>query len=50
MTVLKPQLICVALGIVEDLGLLVAALVGVALLSGPDRPPTPLRRWRRGNA
>jgi hypothetical protein len=37
----------VSLGIVEDLGLLVAAFVSIALLSGPDRPPTPFGRWRR---
>jgi hypothetical protein len=40
----------VSLGIVEDLGLLVAALVGIVLLIGPSRPSMPLRHWRRGFA
>lgn len=40
----------VSLGIVEDLGLLVAALVGMALLSGPGHLHTPFGRWRRGYA
>ena len=40
----------VSLGIVEDLGLLVAALVGIALLNRPDGPLTPFIRWRRGYA
>jgi hypothetical protein len=40
----------VSLGIVEDLGLLIVALVGIALLSRPDRPLTPFSRWRRGFA
>jgi len=40
----------VSLGIVEDLGLLVAALVGIALLCRPDRPASPFSRWRRGFA
>jgi hypothetical protein len=40
----------VTLGIVEDLGLLVAALVGIALLINPGRPATRISRWRRGFA
>ena len=39
-----------SLGIVEDLGLIVAALVGIALLYRPDRPVMPFSRWRRGYA
>jgi hypothetical protein len=40
----------VSLGIVEDLGLLVAAIICTVLLSGPSRPATPFNHWRRGYA
>lgn len=39
-----------SLGIVEDFGLPIAAILVTALLSGPDSPPMPLSRWRRGFA
>jgi len=40
----------VSLGIVEDIGLFVAALVGTTLLSGPAGLPTTFGRWGRGYA
>lgn len=39
-----------SLGIVEDFGLPIAAILATVLLSGPDRPPIPRTRWRRGFA